>query len=83
MNDSPTYVAVTEIFRAVFRDDTMELRPGMTASEVEGWDSFKQVEILLAVQGRFAFKFSSRDIDRISCVGDLVNVIERRMADIR
>ena len=77
MNRADAYLALTEIFRHIFQDDTMVLRPGTTASDVAGWDSFKQVEILLAAQERFGFRLRSRDIDAVHCVGDLVDVIER------
>ena len=72
MNRADAYLALTEIFRHIFQDDTMVLRPGTTASDVAGWDSFKQVEILLAAQERFGFRLRSRDIDAVHCVGDLV-----------
>ena len=56
------------------------MRPQLTAADVKGWDSFKQVEILIAVQERFGLKLSSREIDGLGCVGDLVAIIERNQA---
>ena len=43
-------------------------------------NSFKQVEILIAVQERFGLKLRSREIDGLGCVGDLVDVIRRNQA---
>jgi hypothetical protein len=33
------------------------------AKDVEGWDSFKQVEIIVATQEAFGVKLTSREID--------------------
>ena len=50
----------------------------MTAADVPGWDSFKQVEIIMACEVRFGFSFTTREMDGLQRVGDLVRLIERR-----
>jgi acyl carrier protein len=80
MNDDAIYSELTDIFHEVFDDDALTLKPQMTAKDVKGWDSFKQVEILIAVQERFGLKLRSREIDGLGCVGDLVEVIKRNRA---
>ena len=75
MSQAEIYSALTKIFEDVFFRDSMQLRPELTAKDVEGWDSFKQVEILLAVEERFGISLHSREIDALRCVGDIVQVI--------
>jgi acyl carrier protein len=77
MNDDAIYLDLTEIFHEVFDDESLVLKPEMTAADVKGWDSFKQVEILIAVPERFGMKLRSSEIDGLGCVGDLVDVIKR------
>jgi acyl carrier protein len=72
------YRELTEIFREVFDDDSLILRPQSTAADIEGWDSLKQIDILIAVQERFRLKVSSRDLDGLASVGALVEVIQRK-----
>jgi acyl carrier protein len=72
------YAELTSIFREVFDDDSLILQPQLTTADVKGWDSLKQIDILIAVQERFGLKVSSRDLDGLACVGDLVNVIQRK-----
>jgi acyl carrier protein len=74
------YTALTEIFREVFMNDNMELTPSLTAKDVPGWDSFKQIEIMVSVEERFAIKLNTREIDAMKCVGDLAAVIERKQS---
>lgn len=74
------YAALGEIFSEVFNRD-IELRPDMTATDVPGWDSFKQIEIIMACQERFKFSFSAREMNDLQCVADLAQVVARRTAN--
>jgi acyl carrier protein len=78
--DAEIYAALTEIFHDVFMRDDIALRPDLTAKDVEGWDSFKQIEIILAVEERFGIKMSTRELDSLRNVGDLARVIGTKKA---
>lgn len=67
--------ALTEIFRDVFTRDDMELTPALSAKDVEGWDSFKQIEIIIATEERFGIKMTTRELDGLRNVGDLMRVV--------
>lgn len=77
MDEPDVYSGLGEIFEEVF-GRSMQLRPDLTAADVPGWDSFKQIEIIVASEERFGFNFSSREIDSLRCLDDLVQVIRRR-----
>jgi acyl carrier protein len=81
MTDSTKiYADLTEIFNDVFMVDDMKLTPELTAKDVKGWDSFKQIEIMVSVEERFNIKLSTREIDSLKNVGDLADVIARKTA---
>jgi acyl carrier protein len=58
----------------VFRRE-VALSPGLTARNVDGWDSFKQIEIIIAVEERFAVRLTTRELDSLQSVGDLVRLV--------
>ena len=74
------YADLTEIFNDVFMVDDMKLTPELTAKDVKGWDSFKQIEIMVSVEERFNIKLSTREIDSLKNVGDLADVIAKKTA---
>ncbi len=78
--DAEINTVLTEIFRDVFRRDDMTLRPDLSAKDVEGWDSFKQIEIILATEARFGIKMTTRELDSLRNVGDLTRVIAAKKA---
>ena len=75
MQEAEIYRELTEIFHDVFMRDDIVLRPELAAKDVEGWDSFKQVEIIIATEEHFAIKFHTRELDTLANVGDLVRVV--------
>lgn len=79
-NESEIYAALKEIFADVFMRDDLELTPALTAKDVKGWDSFKQIEIIMASEERWGIKFNTRELDSLQSVGDLVKVIETKTA---
>jgi acyl carrier protein len=69
------YDALTEIFHDVFTRDDLVLKAELSAKDVKGWDSFKQIEIIMATEERFGMKFTTRELDSLLNVGDLVRVV--------
>ena len=74
MSEAAFYPALTEIFRDVFKRD-VALRPELTARDVPGWDSFKQIEIIVALEERYNIKFHTKELDALNNVGDLARVL--------
>jgi acyl carrier protein len=73
--EAEIYAALHEIFADVFMRDDLKLTPAMTAKDVQGWDSFKQIEIIMATEERYGIKFNTRELDSLLSVGDLVKTI--------
>ena len=75
MQEADIYAQLTTIFHDVFMRDDIVLRPDLTANQVADWDSFKQVEIIIATEEHFGIKFHTRELDTLANVGDLVRVV--------
>ena len=69
---------LTEVFRTTFGDETLVLEPAMTADDVAGWDSVSHITLIYAIEDEFGMKFSSRDLETLTCVGDLIETVTRR-----
>jgi acyl carrier protein len=80
MQESEVYRQLTDIFRDVFMRDDLELKPDLTAKDVPGWDSFKQIEIIIGVEEKYGIKFHTRDLDGLHNVGDLARTILAKSA---
>jgi acyl carrier protein len=79
MDTSNIYRQLTEIFRDVFDDDTIELTPDTTAADIHDWDSANHVNLIVAIEVRMKIKFKTVEIESLHNVGNLVNLIEQKL----
>ena len=75
MDEADIYRGLQDIFTDLFGRDDIVLNANTTARDVSGWDSFRQIEMIVAVELRFGVRFRTRDIDALINVGDLVRLI--------
>ncbi len=65
------------VFRSVFDNETLEVGPLSTASDVEGWDSLSHVNLIMAIETRFKIRFNTKELLTFKNVGDLAAAIEK------
>lgn len=69
-------------FREVFEDETLEIRPEMTAADVETWDSFNHINLVVAIETAFDVSFTTQEIGEMRNVGDLVVCLKAKGIEI-
>jgi acyl carrier protein len=79
MTNEEIYARLTEIFRELFADDALVLTPQTSANDIEGWDSFVHLSLIVAVESRFGIKFSTAEIESLTNVGTLVGRIDAHL----
>lgn len=75
-----TMETLSQIFRMVFDDDSLEIVPEMTANDVDGWDSLSHVNLITTIEAKFLIRFSQKELLKQHNVGDLIVDIERKLA---
>jgi acyl carrier protein len=70
---------LTKVFRETFSQPALEINEGLTASDVAGWDSLSHINLVLAVENEFGISLTTRDIRSMKNVGDLIQLIERKV----
>jgi acyl carrier protein len=67
---------LTDVFRSVFGNESLEITGSTTADDVEGWDSLAQITLVYAIEERFRISLSTEELEKMECVGDMVAAIE-------
>lgn len=70
---------LTDIFRDLFNDPSLTLRDQMTAADVEGWDSFNHINLVMAVEEEFSARFSTSEIAQLANVGQFKELIASKI----
>lgn len=79
MNNADIYATLNGVFHEVFDDDSIVVRPELTAANVEGWDSLSHVRLLLAVEDKFQIHFSAAEIGKLKNVEQFVELINSKL----
>ena len=78
MESTEIYKRLSKVFKEVFDDDDIVVRPELTASEVEEWDSLKHIRLILSIEKEFHISFSAAEIGNLKNVGELANLIHAK-----
>jgi acyl carrier protein len=83
MNEQNILEELSVVFRDVFDDETITLRPETTADDIDGWDSQAHITLVVATEMRFGIKFRTAELESLRNVGDFARLIEARLAGAR
>ena len=75
-----TMETLNAVFQRVFDDGGIQISREFTADDVEGWDSLSHVNLIMAVEAKFAVRFTKKELLRLRNVGDLHDAIEAKLA---
>lgn len=79
MNDGQILDQVRDIIADVLDQGDLQITAATSASEVEGWDSFNHINIVVAVERRFGIKVNTAEIEDLRNVGELVALVGRKL----
>lgn len=80
MQQQDIYSQLTTIFHDVLDDDSIVLSPALTADDVDDWDSFNHINLIVAIEARFGIKFLTAELESMQTVGHLVDLIQTKLA---
>ncbi|MCH3984847.1 MAG: acyl carrier protein [Prevotella sp.] len=64
-----------DILTKVLKRPGIQLDYGMSADDVEGWDSLTNMMIISETEKHFHIHFKMRDIIRMKTIGDMCDII--------
>ena len=68
-----------QVFRQVFGNPKLSIRPELTPNDIDGWDSMAHVNLIAAVELHFKIKFDSKELRKLRTVGDLGQIIDGKL----
>lgn len=79
MNKEEIYSQLTSVFQDIFDNESLKLDEHTVLSELQDWDSLEFINIVVAVMETFKIKFNIEDLKNIKNVGQLVDIIDKRI----
>jgi len=69
---------LTKIFKDVYAEQDIQLRPELHIRELENWNSFNHISMMINLETTYGVIFSSGDIEKINTVGDLLSILKEK-----
>jgi acyl carrier protein len=79
MDKAQVLAEVSEIIRDVLDVPDLVVTMSTSAENVEGWDSFNHINIVVAVESHFHVKIHTAEIEELRNVGELVDLIHQKL----
>lgn len=79
MDDTAGFSALRQVLIELFGSQAADIGRDATAADVPGWDSMQMITIILTLQERYGLLLGNQDIDRLHCVGDLADQLDRHL----
>lgn len=72
---------IKPVFANVFDDSSIVITRETAAKDIEDWDSFAQMQIVMALEDLFKIKFRTDELEKWKCVGDVIDSIQKHIDD--
>ncbi len=73
------YERLQKVFREVFEDEEIILTENTTAEDIDDWDSFAQIGLVMDIEREFQIKFKLDEVSKLSNVGEMATLIGQKM----
>ncbi len=81
MTRQEIFDAVQEIFRDVFDEEELIIEDGTNADDIEDWDSYEHISLIIAMEAEFSMKFDIKEVNQLENVGQMIDLIKRKMEE--
>lgn len=80
MTREQVYTELNGVFQDVFDDESITVNDETTANDIEDWDSLEHINLVVAIEKQFGIKLTMEEVNGLTNVGAMVDVILRRTA---
>ncbi len=79
MKKEEVYERLNNVFRDIFDDDSIVVKPETTSNDIEDWDSLEHINLVVAIEQEFGMKFNMNEVTSMKNVGEMVDIILSRV----
>ena len=70
---------VQSVFRDIFDQPDLILKPETSAAQIEEWDSLAHMRLVSAIERQFKIRFGLGELQALKNVGDILQLIEKKL----
>ncbi len=74
--------SLRDILADVLEVSPEEITPDLSIEKVENWDSFRHLQVILALEGEFGVQFDPQRVPELTSVGLIQQELEKKGATL-
>ena len=71
-------IQLQEIFREVFDNQNLTITENTSPDEIDDWDSFNHVKLILSLEETFDIKFDVEEVMELNKVCDIISAVKNK-----
>ena len=75
MTREEVFERLNKVFQEVFDDETIEVNDDTTSEDIDDWDSFEHINLIVAVEEEFSVKIPMGKVVTMKNVGEMADII--------
>lgn len=75
MTREEVFERLNKVFQEVFDDETIEVNDDTTSEDINDWDSFEHINLIVAVEEEFSIKIPMGKVVTMKNVGEMADII--------
>ena len=75
MTREAVFERLNKVFQEVFDDETIEVNDDTTSEDIDDWDSFEHINLIVAVEEEFSIKIPMGKVVTMKNVGEMADII--------
>ena len=75
MTREEVFERLNKVFQEVFDDETIEVNDDTTSEDIDDWDSFEHINLIVAVEEEFSIKIPMGKVVTMKNVGEMTDII--------
>ena len=82
MNQKNVQDRLRDVFADTLNDPSFQMEPSLKKGDIDGWDSFAHINLMLGIEGEFGVEFDSDEIASLLSVGQILAALNRRLGTV-
>ena len=78
MSSQPVPASLRDIFADTLEISPEEVTPALNTDDVEAWDSFRHLQLMLAIEGEYSVQFDPQQIPDLTSVAKIQGALEAK-----
>ena len=75
MTREEVFERLNKVFQEVFDDETIEVNDDTTSEDIDDWDSFEHINLIVVVEEEFSIKIPMGKVVTMKNVGEMADII--------